>query len=238
MSRALAATQLALEREQRLVPLDGLATAAAHDLGTPLSTIFALANEIEREAEPGSAVAQDAQELRTQARRCRDILTRFMQEAPAQAEEGDLELPLSAMLERLCAEQEGRPIDVRLQTEIARDGTEPTFPAAGEVRHGLANLLDNAVTYAAGVVVVRLSADRQGTEVRISDDGPGFPVEVLNQAGEPFVSSRGGGSTHGLGLFIACTFLTRAGAELVLSNEHGGASVTVRWPASCFEGNG
>lgn len=237
MSRALAATQLALEREQRLSHLDGLATAAAHDLGTPLSTIGALAGEMLHEVPADSKAAEDARLLRDQARRCRDILARFTREAPNRAALGAGEVPLSLMLERLCAEHEDRPVDVDLRTAVARGSREPAFPPAGEVRHGLANLLDNAVTYARSRVSVTLDVDRHGGTLTIRDDGPGFPAEVLNQMGEPFVSTRGGDAAHGLGLFIACTFLTRAAAELSFTNEEYGASVTVRWPASRFEGN-
>ena len=238
MSRALAATQLALEREQRLSHLDGLATAAAHDLGTPLSTIAALAGEMLEDVPSGSRAAEDARLLRDQARRCRDILARFTREAPARAAVGGAEVPLSLMLERLCAEQEGRPVDVHLRTSVGRDAVEPAFPPAGEVRHGLANLLDNAVTYARAQVTVALRVDKHRTEIRIGDDGPGFPADILHHMGEPFVSTRGDGATHGLGLFIACTFLTRAGAELSFTNEEHGATVTVAWPSSRFEGNG
>ena len=238
MSRALAATQLALEREQRLSHLDGLATAAAHDLGTPLSTISALAGEMLEEVPARSRAAEDARLLRDQALRCRDILARFTREAPVRAAVGAADVPLSLMLERLCAEQEGRPVDVRLHTRVARGAREPAFPPAGEVRHGLANLLDNAATYARGEVSVGLHVDKDATEIRIADDGPGFPADILHHMGEPFVSTRGEGATHGLGLFIACTFLTRAGAELSFTNEDHGATVTVAWPNSRFEGNG
>ena len=238
MGRALAATQLALEREQRLSHLDGLATAAAHDLGTPLSTISALASELLADAPKASKVAEDAHLLREQARRCRDILAQFTREAPARAAVGAAEVPLSFMLERLCAEHETRPVDVKLRTAVASGAREPAFPPAGEVRHGLANLLDNAVTYARSRVSVELRVDRQASELRIADDGPGFPADILHHMGEPFVSTRGEGATHGLGLFIACTFLTRARAELVFSNEDRGATVTVTWPHHRFEGNG
>ena len=238
MGRALAATQLALEREQRLSHLDGLATAAAHDLGTPLSTIAALAGEMLHDLSADSKAADDARLLQDQARRCRDILARFTVEAPARAAVGAADVPLSLILERLCADQQAKPIDVHLRTSIARRAAEPAFPPAGEVRHGLANLLDNAVTYARSQVTVTLEVDRHAAVVRVTDDGPGFPPDVLHHMGEPFVSTRGGGTTHGLGLFIACTFLTRASAELDFTNEDHGASVTVTWPAGRFEGNG
>ncbi len=236
MARALSATQLALEREQRLSHLDGLATAAAHDLGTPLSTIAVLARDLVERCRSNPELIEDARTLHQQARRCRDILAQFTRDAPIKATAGTSAVPLSLVLERLCADQQNRAVDVHLQSSVASGAVEPAFPPAGEVRHALANLLDNAVTYARSTVKVRLTVDRGSTVINIVDDGPGFPAEVLSSVGEPFVSTRGGGSTHGLGLFVACTFLTRAEAELEFANSRDGASITIVWEGHCLEG--
>ncbi len=236
MGRALAATQLALEREQRLSHLDGIATAVAHDLGSPLSTIGLLAKEIVRGTARDQTLAADARLLEQQVGRCRDILARFADDAPARAKVDGAVVPLSFILERLCADHQDGAMVVRLTTAVSSDALEPTFPPTGEVRHALANLLDNAVIHARSHVGVALVVDRERTTVRMTDDGPGFPPEVLNHVGEPFVSTRGDGATHGLGLFIACTFLTRASAELELENTQTGAIVSATWPAVGAEG--
>ncbi len=230
MARALAATQYALEREQRLGDLDGLAAAAAHDLGTPLSTIRILAKELLHRLPPGSAAAEDARLLHEQVGRCGDILDRFADRAPHEPLGAPGRVPLSAMLERLVAEHDGRGVGIRLSIATADGRGEPAFPSAGEVRHGLANLLDNAVTFAASEVVVTLDVGAERTILTLVDDGPGFPAEVLGRIGEPFASTRGATGTHGLGLFIACTFLVRSGAELEFANRARGAAVTITWP--------
>ncbi|MEO1089987.1 MAG: ActS/PrrB/RegB family redox-sensitive histidine kinase [Pseudomonadota bacterium] len=235
MARALAATQLALEREQRLTQLDGFATAAAHDLGSPLSTITILSKDLMRQLPAESAMAEDVRALHDQAHRCRDILARFTQDAPRHRAGQASRVPLSQMIERLIGEHETALVDISLTTKVATDAVEPNFPPTGEVRHGLANLLDNAVGYARANVAVALTVTDESTVLEIKDDGAGFPPEVLGQVGEPFVTTRGGG-THGLGLFVACTFLTRAGAELAFSNGNDGAIVTVRWPRTGNEG--
>lgn len=228
-SRALSATQLALEREQQLTHLDGLATAAAHDLGTPLTTISVLAGELVHETEPGTRAADDAAALHAQALRCREILARFTRDAPRRATTGQPIVPLSLLLERLRSEYDNHVIDVRFEIEHADATEEANFPLAGEMRHALSNLIDNAVRHATERVAIRLFVSGREQRIEIADDGPGFPPEVLASIGEPFISTRRGSNVHGLGLFIACTFLTRAGAELTFRNEHGGAVVSVRW---------
>ena len=77
LSDALAATELVLAREQHLSQLDGLAAAAAHELGTPLATITVVVREIERALEAGSPYAEDVKLLREQAQRCREILAKI-----------------------------------------------------------------------------------------------------------------------------------------------------------------
>jgi two-component system sensor histidine kinase RegB len=231
MSRALAATQLALDREQRLSHLDGLAAAAAHDLATPLATIRVVAKELLHRLPTDSPAIEDARLLHEQARRCGDILAKFGRDVPREGLVPTEEVPLSAVLERLVAEQAERPIGVRLAIAAGAGAREPRFPPAGEVRHGLANLLDNALTYAVRNVRVTLDVEENRTILTIADDGPGFPPEILGRIGEPFASTRGDDGTHGLGVFIACTFLIRSGAELEFANRSHGALVTVTWPA-------
>jgi two-component system sensor histidine kinase RegB len=231
MGRALAATQLALDREQRMSRLDGLAAAAAHDLGTPLSTIRTLAKELIDTLPTGSAAAEDARLLHEQARRCGDILRSLTPCPPDAGTDGTVgAVPLSMMLERLVAEQGARPVELRLRVSAAPGAEEPGFPPTGEVRHALWNLIDNGITYATATVGVTLDVARSRTILTIADDGPGFPPEVLGRIGEPFLSTRDADGTHGLGLFIACTFLVRSGAELEFRNRANGAEVTIMWP--------
>ncbi|TVQ35589.1 MAG: sensor histidine kinase [Geminicoccaceae bacterium] len=230
MSRALVTTQLALDREQRLNRIDGLAAAAAHDLATPLATIRVVAKELMHHLPEGSPAIDDARLLHDQARRCGDILQNFGRAAPRDDLVPVEDVPLSSMLERLIADQAERPVEVRLAVAAATGAVEPAFPPTGEVRHALVNLLDNAVTYATHEVTVTLDVALERTILTFIDDGPGFPPEVLGRIGEPFTSTRSNDGTHGLGVFIACTFLLRSGAELEFANRPRGAAVTITWP--------
>jgi two-component system sensor histidine kinase RegB len=243
LADALAATELVLAREQHLSQLDGLAAAAAHELGTPLSTITVIATEIEREMKPGAAHADDVRLLRQQAQRCRHILAKLTQ-LSASSEPFD-RAPLAALIEEIVAPHRnfGVAINVKL---VARDAPEPIGRRSPVVLYGLGNLLENAVDFARERVEVTADWSAEEVGLRIEDDGPGFAPEIMDRIGEPYVTSRprvhrsadleAGGL--GLGLFIAKTLLERSGARLVFANRtlpEKGASVSVRWGRADFE---
>ena len=128
-----------------------------------------------------------------------------------------------------------------------RSAPEPVMQRKPGVIYGLGNLVENAIDFAASKVEVKASWSEDEVRIEIADDGAGFPPHVLEQLGEPFVTTRpghgDGGETDdhvgmGLGFFIAKTLLERSGARLELANRAyppGGAVVTVIWPRSRFE---
>ena len=239
---AMAATELVLAREQHLTQLDGLAAAAAHALGTPLSTISVIAKELEREMDPKSAHAEDIRLLREQAQRCRDILGK-LSELPAESEHYD-RLPLSGLLEEVAAPH--RDFGIEIDVSLPTTGTEQPYGTRNPaVLYGLGNLLENAVDFARERVEIAAHWDAQNIAVVISDDGPGFAPEVISRIGEPYVRSRRRRRMYasddtglGLGFFIAKTLLERTGARLTFVNRTfpaQGAIVTIRWPRDIFE---
>ena len=240
LAEALAATELVLAREQSLSQLDGLAAAAAHELGTPLSTISVIATELARAIEPGSANAEDVKLLREQAQRCRAILAKLT-ELPT-GEPFD-HVPLPAMIEEVVAPHR----DFGIAIEVALPREKPPVGARNPaVLYGLGNLLENAVDFAEERVAVSAEWSSDDVAVIISDDGPGFAPEILDRIGEPYVRSsrrrrmNAGSETTGLGLgfFIAKTLLERSGATVGFENREfpdRGAVVRVRWPRRNFE---
>jgi two-component system, sensor histidine kinase RegB len=246
LSDALAATELVLAREQHLSQLDGLAAAAAHELGTPLATITLVVREIERSLDPNSPHTDDVKLLREAAQRCREIMAKIT-ELPT-AEPFD-RLPLSALLDEAVAPQRNFGVSIGVTFPPDRAG-EPLGARNPAIRYGLGNLIENAVDFAHTRVEIFAAWDDEKVSVTISDDGPGFAAEVLNRLGEPYVSHRrpvprgpGEGDDDtvfglGLGFFIAKTFLERSGATLSLVNQlpplHG-ATIEVTWNRTDFE---
>jgi two-component system sensor histidine kinase RegB len=243
LADALAATELVLAREQHLSQLDGLAAAAAHELGTPLSTITVIATEIEREMAPGSPHADDVKLLREQAQRCRGILGKLTQ-LSSSAEPLD-QAALSVLIEEIIAPHRNFGVAINV-TLVPHEAPEPIGRRNPVILYGLGNLLENAVDFARERVEVTAEWNAEEITLAINDDGPGFAPEILDRIGEPYVTGRrhlrhsvdveAGGL--GLGLFIAKTLLERSGAKLVFANRGEpprGASVRVRWERADFE---
>ena len=241
LTDALAATELVLTREHYLSQLDGLAAAAAHELGTPLSTILVVSRELERDAEPNSQFADDIRLLREQAQRCRVILGKLT-ELPAPGEPFE-RMKLSALIEEVVAPNRDAGVDIAV--DIAEDdATEPVGARNPAVLYGLGNILENAVDFARERVQVTAKWDSDRVTIVISDDGSGFPPEIIDRMGEPYVTSERGRRMRGrempglgLGFFIAKTLLSRSGAKISLENKRfpqRGAIVRVRWKRADF----
>ncbi|MBB4008936.1 ActS/PrrB/RegB family redox-sensitive histidine kinase [Allorhizobium taibaishanense] len=234
LADALAATELVLQKEKHLSQLDGLAAAAAHELGTPLATISVVAKEMEREMGNDPRFGEDVQLLRSQSERCRDILKRLTT-LSTEDEAHMRQLPLSSMIEDVIAPHRDFGIKLKL-VENSDRANEPVGQRNPGILYGLGNLIENALDYARDQVIVTVEHDNRFVTVVIEDDGEGFAPDILLRIGEPYVTSRKSDARAGglgLGLFIAKTLLERSGAVLTFENrgaEGPGAKVTVRWP--------
>lgn len=240
LAKALNATEMVLAREQHLYALDGLAAAAAHELGTPLATIALVAKEMERDFPPGSPHADDVALLRSQSQRCREILARLT----SMSSQGDRHLermPINHLLEEVV--EAYRAFAVEIVVAPAKGSPpEPVGRRNPAIVQGLVNLVENAVDFASKQVTVTAGWSADEVSVEIADDGPGFSREIIAHLGEPYVTTRSEpttGEPHheagglGLGLFIAKTLLERSGATLHLANRElpaTGAVITVVWP--------
>jgi two-component system sensor histidine kinase RegB len=253
MSAGLAATQLALSREHRLAAIGALATAAAHELGTPLGTIAVVSRELERALAEGSPEREDAKLLREQAERCRAILTKLARPEDTMLSATE-RLPIGALLDDIAGHYRGE--DVEIAVEIAsqnRGEQQPRVWRAPELLHGIANIIENASDFAKSRVLIRVSWSANALQISVQDDGPGFAPEIFERIGEPYITSRPGhyalGETEigpgslgqhegmGLGFFIAKTLLERLGGAVQARNlEKGGALITARWPRGAIDG--
>ena len=236
---ALAATQMALAREQRLAALGALAAATAHQLGTPLSTIAVVAKEMARDIPDGSPLADDARLLQAETARCRDILAKLSARPEDDPGSPLVRPPATAVVEAAIA---AHPAErVKITQSASGGGGEPRLAATEEIAQGLGNLIENAAQFARSTVEVETRWDREALEITIVDDGPGFASGVLDRLGEPYLSvrtrERDKDAIHmGLGVFIATTLLERTGADVAFSNRpRGGAQVRVRWRRSHLE---
>lgn len=250
MNQALLATQMALAREQKLTDLGGVVAAAAHELGTPLATIKLVSTELVEELGDQPELAEDARLIRDQADRCRDILRSM-----GRAGKDDLHLrsaPLGAVVREAAEPHANRGVAI-LSDFAANPGApegQPIIWRKPEIIHGLRNLVQNAVDFADREIWIDGHWGDGVIRLKIVDDGPGFPPDMLGRLGDPFLRRRARSSDParpgyegmGLGLFIAKTLLERSGAKVTFMNasdpflaaedmqDRGGALIEVVWP--------
>jgi len=248
MSEALSAAEMVLAREQRLSALDGLAAAAAHELGTPLGTITLVSKELLRAVPEDSVYYEDVALLRSQAERCRDILGRLAGRTQEQDEVFE-RMPIGQMIEEVIDPYRQAGIQIKVDVRPAegddKAGGEPVMRRNPGIIYSLGNLVENAVDFAQTRLEITAVWDRRNVHLTIRDDGPGFQPGIMGRLGEPYVTTRpqarqrGGVPETGLGLgfFIAKTLLERSGARISLRNARpprSGAVVEISWPREAF----
>ena len=228
MSQALAATQMALDREHKLTVLGGVVAAAAHEMGTPLATIKMVATELEEELEDKSELQEDARLIREQAVRLSTILREM-----GRTGKDDLHLkraPITEVLREAAEPHENRGKIITLlvngQPAEGHTGRLPNLPRKPEILHGLRNLIQNAVDFAQTRVWIDITVTQTSIRVLVADDGKGYPHDFLGRIGDPFLRrqkhkknpDRPEYEGMGLGLFIAKTMLERTNAKLTFAN--------------------
>ena len=223
LADALAATELVLQREQHLSALDGLAAAAAHELGTPLATIALVAHELAQRAAPGRS-----------ARRGHPADPRPVGALPRHPLQDRLALLRAGGASRAACRchiswrMRSRRIAISASPSRSQrdgEGPEPVADRNPGLLYGLGNLVDNAVDFAKSEVRIAAEWTPEVVRISIADDGPGFSPDVIDQLGEPYVTTRRAGPPAaveqgnvehgglGLGIFIAKTLLERSGAQ-------------------------
>lgn len=241
LSDALSATELVLQREQHVSNLDGLATAAAHELGTPLATIALVSKEMLRELSQSNPLYEDAALLRSQAERCRQILQK-MSSLSSQSDENVSLLSVDVLMEELIDPHRGFGIEINVK--MIGEKPRPRFNRNAAILYGMGNLVENAADFAKSKVEFSCVWNEQTISFIIEDDGDGIKPEMLDRIGDPFVTTRDGnnletGGGLGLGVFIAKTLLERSGAALSFSNKKAtvgnGAIVKIDWDRKDIE---
>ncbi|MGB8276628.1 MAG: ActS/PrrB/RegB family redox-sensitive histidine kinase [Methylovirgula sp.] len=242
LADAFAATELVIARERHLTQLDGLAAAAAHELGTPLATITLVVKELQKQLPKDGAYEEDVALLAQEVTRCRSILGKL---TSLDDESGDFlgEMSLGVLLEEAAGPH--RDFGLKITIEKEGNGPEPVCRRNPAMVYGLGNLIENAIDFARAEVMIRARWTPVTVEVAIEDDGPGFSPDVMGSLGEPYVTTKKDRRAKseedyglGLGLFIAKTLLERSGATVTPTNRappFTGARITIRWPRPAFE---
>ena len=230
---ALNKIQQLIAKEHELVSLGGQAAAAAHSLGTPLSTIKLITQELTKSLEGNKEVEKDMILLGQQVQRCDEILKKLSLNPDIDDEFIDYERTLSSYMNEIVKSFQ----NISKKNFFLQDNqnTNPIkFKRSIEIIYGLRNFVGNANKFAKEKIFITINSDSEITEVIIEDDGKGFSKEVLDKIGEPYIRSKENYKNKpglGLGIFIGGTLLERNFAKVICRNSvtRNGAEVIIRW---------
>ena len=232
-TEALNKLELILAKEHELETIGLQAAAAAHSLGTPLSTITVIARELEKEIGNNPKYSKDIDLLLSQTKRCSDILKNLSKD---QLEEDSFLSDIK--IEELLSEIVKSYTEIsekKLSLLVEKNKLNPQIERTLEITYGLRNFIGNAVKYSNSFVDITLESNNKITEVKVCDDGPGFSEDILNVLGEPYIRSKNkiisSKSGLGLGTFIGKTLLERMKANVNFDKcpKTNGAMVTIKW---------
>ena len=232
-SEALNKLQEVIAKEYELESLGGQAAAAAHSLGTPLATIAVVAKELKKEIGDNKDVSKDIDLLISQTKRCSEILKQISKK---QIEEDIFlsSIKLEDLLEEII-DSFKETSSKKIELVSNDDNNKIDIERTPEIIYGLRNFIGNAVKFSKSRVKIDLMSDLEKIEIKINDDGPGIPDDIIKKIGEPYIKSKSAelnsNSGLGLGTFLGKTLLEKQGAKLLFrrNNDLGGALVIISW---------
>ncbi len=232
-SEALNKLQEVISKEYELESLGGQAAAAAHSLGTPLATISVVARELKKELGSEKEYSKDIDLLISQTKRCSEILKKISQK---KIEEDNFlsSIKFEDLIQEIIdsfEETSSKHIDFITDSDTNKIAIQRT----PEMIYGLRNFIGNAVKFSKSRVKINLNSNQKIIEIKINDDGPGIPEDIIEKIGEPYIKSKSqelsSNSGLGLGSFLGKTLLERQGAKLLFrrNSDLGGALVILTW---------
>ncbi|MDP2823201.1 MAG: ATP-binding protein, partial [Sulfuritalea sp.] len=227
--RRLAAAREQALRDERVVALGALAAGAAHELGTPLATMAVVVGELEREPCLDADARADLALVREQIALCKGIISDMAARSGTLRPEQMQARDAVDWVRGVCARwQTMRP---RASSRVTIEGGDgaPRIPIEATLEQALTNLLNNAADAGEAEIDIRLAWDDATLRIAIGDGGPGFPAEVLREAGRVPLPARNGGA--GIGLLLAFSAIERMGGRIMLANlPGGGGRVSIELP--------
>jgi two-component system, sensor histidine kinase RegB len=230
--------QQVMAREYQLDSLGGLAAAAAHSLGTPLATISVVAKELKKEIGDKSKHSKDLELLVSQSKRCSEILRQISRKEIEDDQFINI-VKVEDLLEEIILSFKATS-DIEINLISNEDKNKINVKRAPELVYGLRNFIGNAVKFSRSRVEVTLRSDEKIIEIKINDDGPGIPEDIIEKIGEPYIKSKSkelsSNSGLGLGTFLGKTLLEKKNAKLMFrrNEELGGALVLISWRPNDF----
>ena len=223
-----------MAKEHEMLSLGGQAAAAAHSLGTPLSTIKIITQELLKQLKHNKEVIQDIELLSSQVERCNQILKKLSLDPNQEDDFIDEDSPMKDYIKEIIFSFQ-ETSDKDFIVNFDQDSNSKKITKSIEIVYGLRNFIGNANKFSKKKIFITLKSDNEFTEINVEDDGPGYPYDIISKIGEPYLKTlkkEGKDKTGlGLGLFIGKTLLEKNFAQLQFRNSktRGGAEVIIRW---------
>jgi len=231
---ALNKIQELISKEHELVSLGTQAAAAAHSLGTPLSTIKIISQDLLEQLNNNKDLKKDIELLVSQVDRCNDILKRLSINSTLEDDFIGKDLSLNSYLKEVVISfKEISNKNFNINTE--QDTNSFNIKKSIEIIYGIRNFIGNANKYAKKNIYITLKSDSEFSEITVEDDGPGFSKDILTKIGEPYIKSLRSDDSKksglGLGIFIGKTLLEKNYAKILFRNSEtrGGAEIKIEW---------
>ena len=223
-----------MAKEHEMLSLGGQAAAAAHSLGTPLSTIKIITQELKQQLKNNKTVIQDIDLLSSQVERCNEILKRLSLNPNEEDDFIDVNLSIRDYIKEIVTSFK-ETSNKEFILDFEQDLNEKKMTKSIEIVYGLRNFIGNANKFSSKKIFITLKSDNEQTEVIIEDDGEGYPNDILSKIGEPYLKSFNYSNKEktglGLGIFIGKTLLEKNFALINCRNSktRSGAKVSIKW---------
>ena len=231
---ALAKMEEVMAKEHELLSLGGQAAAAAHSLGTPLSTITIITHDLMKQFKGQKDLEKDIELLNSQVERCNNILKKLTLNPEEEDEFIDKDISIRDYLHEIISSfKEISKKDFIFNFD--QDSNPKKITKSIEIVYGLRNFIGNANKFAKKIVFINLKSDSETTEITVEDDGNGYPRDILSKIGEPYLKSSYSQYKSkeglGLGMFIGKTLLEKNFAYINCRNSktRSGAEVIIKW---------
>ena len=231
---ALAKMEEVMAQEHELLSLGGQAAAAAHSLGTPLSTIKIITQDLTKQFKGQKDVEKDMELLSSQVERCNEILKRLSLNPSEEDDFIDKDLTMRDYISEIITSFK-ETSNKSFIFNFDQDSNTKKITKSIEIVYGLRNFIGNANKFSRGKIYINLKSDSEVTQISIEDDGKGYPKDILSKIGEPYLRSNNSIENSktglGLGLFIGKTLLEKNFASINCRNSktRSGAEVIVKW---------
>jgi two-component system sensor histidine kinase RegB len=231
---ALDKIQEVISKENELVSLGGQAAAAAHSLGTPLSTIKIISQDLYNNFKNNKELKKDVELLVSQVDRCNEILKKLSLNPVIEDDFIDKDITLHNYVKEIVNSfKEISDKNFIINAEQNYNSFEVSKSI--EVIYGIRNFIGNANKFAKKNIYISITSDSENSSISIEDDGLGFPKDILTKIGDPYIKSLQSNNKSkaglGLGIFIGKTLLEKNKAKLLIRNSEtrGGAEIKIEW---------